>query len=108
MANNNTRANHFDIPPLKGIHAEPWSVRKVTRMLSMFGPVAIVASCAIGAGETIVVVSAGSWSGYELMWLVLLSVIVKGGFVTSLIGRYTATSTSVTGWFTCPDHAGGF
>lgn len=92
MANNNTRTNHFDIPPLKGIHAEPWSVRKVARMLSMFGPAAIVASCAIGAGETIVVVNAGSWSGYELMWLVLLSVIVKGGFVTYLIGRYTAVS----------------
>jgi Mn2+/Fe2+ NRAMP family transporter len=59
-------------------------------MFALFGPAAIVASVAIGAGETIVVVRCGSWFAYDLLWLVLLSAIVKGVFVTYLLGRYTA------------------
>ncbi len=76
----------------EGVFAEPWSWRKLQHLLAIFGPAAIVASVAIGAGETIVVVRAGAWSGYGLMWLVLLSVLVKGVFVTYLLGRYTAVS----------------
>ncbi len=75
-----------------GVFAEPWSLAKLGRVLHIFGPAAIVASVAIGAGETIVVVRAGAWAGYGLLWLVLLSVIVKGIFVTYLLGRYTAVS----------------
>jgi len=59
-------------------------------MFALFGPAASVASVAIGAGETIVVVRCGSWFAYDLLWLVLLSAIVKGVFVTYLLGRYTA------------------
>ena len=92
MADNTPSQMHVTIPPLKGVVAQPWSLRKVAQMMGMFGPAAIVASCAIGAGETIVVVRAGSWSGYDLMWLVLVSVLVKGVFVTYMIGRYTAVS----------------
>ncbi len=66
-------------------------------MLGMFGPAAVVASVAIGAGETIVVVRAGAWSAYQLMWLVMLSVLVKGVFVTYLLGRYTAVSGELIG-----------
>lgn len=82
------------IVPLEytGVLAKPWSGGKLLRLLAVFGPAAIVASVAIGAGETIVVVRAGSWAGYELMWLVLLSVLVKGVFVTYMMGRYTAVS----------------
>ncbi len=75
---------------LAGTLAEPWSAGKLLRMLTLFGPAAIVASVAIGAGETIVVVRAGSWCAYDLLWVVLLSAIVKGVFVTYLMGRYTA------------------
>jgi len=85
------------IPPLGGVFAEPWSAGKLRRMLAMFGPAAIVASVAIGAGETIIVVRTGSWAGYGLMWLVLLSVLVKGVFVTYLIGRFTAVSGQYLG-----------
>ena len=56
-----------------------------------------MASVAIGAGETIVVVRAGAWAGYGLLWLVLLSVLVKGVFVTYLLGRYTAVSGELLG-----------
>jgi Mn2+/Fe2+ NRAMP family transporter len=80
------------IPPAGGVFGEPWSVRKVLALMSVFGPAAIVASMAIGAGETIVVVRAGSWAGYDLLWLVLLSCIAKGVFLTYLLGRYTAVS----------------
>ncbi len=76
----------------KGVFAEPWSLSKLWRVLHIFGPAAIVASVAIGAGETIVVVRAGAWAGYGLLWLVLASVLVKGIFVTYLLGRYTAVS----------------
>ena len=66
-------------------------------MLGMFGPAAIVASVAIGAGETIVVVRCGAWAGYHLLWLVALSVLVKGVFVTYMLGRYTAVSGEPVG-----------
>ena len=57
----------------------------------------MVASVSIGAGETIVVVRAGAWAGYGLLWLVVLSCLIKGGFVTYLLGRYTAISGEYIG-----------
>jgi Mn2+/Fe2+ NRAMP family transporter len=78
------------IPPLTGIYTEPMSVKKSFRLLGFFGPAAVVASLSIGAGETIMVTGLGAWSEYGLLWLLLLSVLVKGVFVTYLIGRYTA------------------
>lgn len=85
-------ADPVEIPQLSGVLTEPWSARKLWQLLGMFGPAAIVASVSIGAGETIVVVKAGSWAGYSLLWLVLASVLVKGVCVTYLLGRYTAVS----------------
>ena len=84
--------NKVDIPQVSGVFAAPWSLKKLWGLLSVFGPAAIVASVSIGAGETIVVVRAGAWAGYDLLWLVLLSCVVKGVFVTYLLGRYTAIS----------------
>ncbi|HCK14448.1 TPA: hypothetical protein DHW51_10035 [Candidatus Poribacteria bacterium] len=82
----------IEIPPVTGVYAEPWSFKKLFGLLAVFGPAAIVASVSIGAGETIVVVSTGAWAGYGLLWLVLLSCVVKGIFVTYFLGRYTAVS----------------
>src|SRR5688500_16843916 len=79
-------------PPLRGPLAEPWSLAKVAGMLSMFGPAAVLASLAIGAGETIIVVRAGAWLGYGILWIILLAVLVKGICVTYFLGRYTAIS----------------
>ncbi|MEE2874220.1 MAG: Nramp family divalent metal transporter [Candidatus Latescibacterota bacterium] len=81
-----------EIPEPSGVFTEAWSLNKVYGLLAVFGPAAIVASVAIGAGETIVVVRAGAWAGYGLLWMVLLSCLVKGVFFTYLIGRYTAVS----------------
>jgi len=80
----------IEIPPLTGIYAEPFSVGKLLRMMKFFGPAAVVASLSLGVGETIMVTGLGAWSEYGLLWLLILSVVVKGIFVTYLIGRYTA------------------
>ena len=80
------------IPEPSGPLAERRSFRKLLCLMAMFGPGAIVASIAIGAGETIVVFRAGSWAGYDLLWVVLLACLVKGVFLTYLLGRYTAIS----------------
>lgn len=87
-----TPAAKISPPPPRADLAQPWSFGKLQRMLALFGPAAVVASVAIGAGETIVVVRAGAWFGYDLLWMVLASAIVKGVFVTYLLGRYTAVS----------------
>ena len=89
--------NKVEIPAVKGVFDEPWSFKKILGLLAIFGPAAIVASVAIGAGETIVVVRAGAWAGYDLLWLVFLSCIVKAVFVTYLLGRYTAISGEYIG-----------
>jgi Mn2+/Fe2+ NRAMP family transporter len=85
------------LPEPSGVLAEPWSVGKLRRMAALFGPAAIVASVSIGAGETIIVVKAGSWAGYNLLWLVLASAVLKGVCVTYLLGRYTAVSGEMIG-----------
>jgi Mn2+/Fe2+ NRAMP family transporter len=90
-------ANPIAPPPLAPDLAEPWSAGKFGRVLRLFGPAAVVASVSIGAGETIVVVRAGAWMGYGLLWLVLLSVLVKGVCVTYFLGRYTAISGELPG-----------
>ncbi len=84
-------------PPLRGPLAQPWSLAKIAGMLRMFGPAAVLASLAIGAGETIVVVRAGAWLGYGILWIVLLAALVKGVCVTYFLGRYTAISGEAPG-----------
>jgi len=92
MSDHANNSEPIEIPPLTGIYAEPFSFSKLLRMMSFFGPAAVVTSMSLGAGETIMVTGLGAWSGYGLLWLLLLSVIVKGVFVTYLIGRYTAVT----------------
>jgi hypothetical protein len=90
MPNSTPQHKPIEIPPLTGIYAEPFSVSKLFRMMKFFGPAAVVASLGLGVGETIMVTGLGAWSEYGLFWLLIVSVIVKGIFVTYLIGRYTA------------------
>ncbi len=82
----------ISIPEPTGVYTEPWSWGKIKKMLGFFGPAALVASMAVGAGETILVTGVGAWAEYGLLWLILLSVLVKGVFVTYLLGRCTAVS----------------
>jgi Mn2+/Fe2+ NRAMP family transporter len=92
-----SRVERIEIPEPAGVLAEPWSAGKLWRLLALFGPAAIVASVSIGAGETIIVVKTGSWAGYNLLWLVLASALVKGICVTYLLGRYSAVSGEMIG-----------
>ncbi|MCY4545183.1 MAG: hypothetical protein OXD39_08095, partial [Gemmatimonadetes bacterium] len=82
----------LSIPEPTGVYTEPWSWKKFKHMLGFFGPAALVASMAVGAGETILVTGVGAWAEYGLLWLILLSVLVKGVAVTYLLGRFTAVS----------------
>ena len=97
MADTKLPADPVSIPEPTGLLAERWTIAKMGRLAALFGPAAIVASVSIGAGETIVVVQAGSWAGYNLLWLVVASVLVKGVCVTYLVGRYTAVSGELIG-----------
>jgi len=63
------------IPEPTGVYTEPWSWGKIKKMLGFFGPAALVASMAVGAGETILVTGVGAWAEYGLLWLILLIVI---------------------------------
>ena len=92
MNSTDSQKSTIQIPPLSGQAAESWSLHKLWSLLKSFGPAAILASMAIGAGETIVVVRAGAWARYDLLWVVLLSCLVKAVFVTYMLGRYTAIS----------------
>jgi hypothetical protein len=85
-------APQIQIPPPSGIYAEPFSLRKCWRLLGSFGPAAVVASLSLGAGETIMVCGLGSWSGFGLLWMLVLSVVIRAGFVMYLVGRYTAVT----------------
>ena len=75
MAATDSPPERVSIPEPTGVLAERWSAGKLWRLAALFGPAAIVASVSIGAGETIVVVQAGSWAGYNLLWLVVVSSI---------------------------------
>jgi hypothetical protein len=97
MPDANPQNEQIEIPPLTGIYAEPFSPGKLLRMMRFFGPAAVVASMSLGVGETIMVTGLGAWSEYGLFWLLILSVVVKGIFVTYLIGRYTAVTGQCIG-----------
>ena len=90
MPDAKTDLRPIDIPQLTGIYAEPLSLGKLVRVAGFFGPAAVITSLSLGAGETIMVTGLGAWSEFQLLWLLLLSVVVKGVFVTYLVGRYTA------------------
>ena len=92
MLDTTSNNGSIEIPPLTGIYAEPFSLGKLLKMTRFFGPAAVVASLGLGVGETIMVTGLGAWSEYGLFWLLILSVVVKGIFVTYLIGRYTAVT----------------
>lgn len=87
----------IDISAPEGLFAERFSLGKLPRLMKCFGPAAVAASVAIGAGETLVVVITGAWAQYQLLWLVLLSCLAKGLVTTYLLGRYTAMTGEFVG-----------
>jgi len=105
---NSTRT--FPFPQPDPLLAGRFSARKVIRCLAFFGPAAIVASVSIGAGETVLAVRTGAWSGYGLLWLVLLACLTKQLFLEYAIGRYTVITGEFLGdaWARIPGPKGWF
>ena len=87
-----TASGPATLPPIDPLVTAPFSPGTFWRLLQCFGPAAVAASVSIGAGETILVVRAGAWSGYQLLWLMALSCFLKGALLTYLLGRYTVIS----------------
>ncbi len=79
-------------------------------MFAFFGPGAILASCAIGNGESVLSIRLGAWSGYQFLWVALAATVTKQVLITYMIGRYTAISgeSVASGWARFPGPRGWF
>jgi len=104
------RNKMFSFPEPDKLFAEQFSVRKLLKCMAFFGPAAIVASVSVGAGETVLAVRTGAWSGYGLLWLVLLACLTKNLFLEYGIGRYTVITGEFLGdaWARMPGPRGWF
>ena len=65
------------------------------RSLGQIGPGLILAGSIVGTGELIATTSLGAKQGYLLLWLILLSCVIKV-FVQTELGRYAITHGKTT------------
>ena len=83
--------NPYELRP-ESVQAPPIAFRDVLRWI---GPGLIIASAVVGTGELIATTILGAENGYRLLWLVVLSCVIKV-IVQNEIGRYTV-ATGKTG-----------
>ena len=83
--------NPYELHP-ESIQTPPIALREVLRWI---GPGLIIASAVVGTGELIATTVLGAENGYRLLWLVVLSCVIKV-VVQNEIGRY-AVGTGKTG-----------
>ena len=83
--------NPYELRP-ESVQTPPIAFRDVLRWI---GPGLIIASAVVGTGELIATTILGAENGYRLLWLVVLSCIIKV-IVQNEIGRY-AVATGKTG-----------
>ncbi len=83
--------NPYELRP-ESVQTPPIAFRDVLRWI---GPGLIIASAVVGTGELIATTVLGAENGYRLLWLVVLSCVIKV-IVQSEIGRYTV-ATGKTG-----------
>ena len=88
---NETVDNPYELRP-ESVQTPPLAFRDVLRWI---GPGLIIASAVVGTGELIATTILGAENGYRLLWLVVLSCIIKV-IVQNEIGRY-AVATGKTG-----------
>ena len=102
--------NKISLPQPEELFVRSWSPGKLFRCMAFFGPAAIVASASVGAGETVLAVRTGAWSGYALLWLLLVAALTKNGFLQYALGRYTAITGEYVGdaWAKLPGPRGWF
>ncbi len=75
-----------------GIQEPPHSLWNAFRQI---GPGLILAGSIVGTGELIATTSLGAKNGYSLLWLILLSCVIKV-FVQTEMGRYAITRGKTT------------
>jgi Mn2+/Fe2+ NRAMP family transporter len=85
---------HFDPYQLDPSHIlePPTSYREILRKT---GPGIVLAASIVGSGELILTTTLGAKVGYTMMWLIILSCLIKS-VVQSFLGRYTI-ATAETG-----------
>ena len=83
--------NPYELRP-ESVQTPPIAFRDVLRWI---GPGLIIASAVVGTGELIATTILGAENGYRLLWLVVLSCVIKV-IVQNEIGRYTV-ATGKTG-----------
>jgi Mn2+/Fe2+ NRAMP family transporter len=79
-------------PPVSAVEDPP---KTLWRALRQIGPGLILAGSIVGTGELIATTSLGAEQGYVLLWLILLSCIIKV-FVQVELGRYAITHGKTT------------
>jgi manganese transport protein len=89
--NDSARPDPYALPP-DAIQEPPHSLRKA---LGQIGPGLILAASIVGTGELINTTSLGAKAGFTLLWLILLSCLIKV-FVQVELGRYAITHGRTT------------
>ena len=77
----------------ESIEAPPETFRGIFRRI---GPGLIIAAAVVGSGELIATTVLGAENGYSLLWLVVLSCVIKA-VVQNELGRY-AIATAKQAW----------
>src|SRR5205085_4595583 len=86
-----SRPDPYALPP--GAVREP--PRTIRQALGQIGPGLILAASIVGTGELINTTSLGAKAGFALLWLILLSCVIKV-FVQIELGRYAITHGKTT------------
>jgi Mn2+/Fe2+ NRAMP family transporter len=81
----------YALPP-EAVREPPHSLSRAIRQI---GPGLILAASIVGTGELINTTSLGAEAGFSLLWLILLSCIIKV-FVQVELGRYAITHGRTT------------
>src|SRR5215470_15570434 len=89
----------YALPP-EAIREPPHSLGRAIRQI---GPGLILAASIVGTGELINTTSLGARAGFSLLWLILLSCVIKV-FVQVELGRYAIVhgKTSLAAFNTLP------
>src|SRR4051812_41393879 len=89
--NDTTRSDPYALAP-EAVKEPP---TRFFEALSQIGPGIILAASIVGTGELINTTSLGAHAGFALLWLILLSCVIKV-FVQVELGRYAITHGKTT------------
>jgi Mn2+/Fe2+ NRAMP family transporter len=89
--NEPTRADPYELTP-DAVREPP---RTILQAIGQIGPGLILAASIVGTGELINTTSLGAKAGFALLWLIVLSCVIKV-FVQVQLGRYAITHGKTT------------